>query len=187
MREGRDDEIELARYRSYLRVLARASVGPEWERRFDASDLVQEALLQAHRKRDQIRGRDEAQVLAWLRRILERVLAHALRDHQRARRDLRREVPIAASLDESSARLEALLAGDGSTPSEKALQRERAVELSEALEALPGAQREAVVATYLSGQSLDETARAMGKTPGAVASLVRRGLARLRESLREES
>ncbi len=172
---------EFHRFREYLRVLALAALGPRLHRRFDASDVVQETLLQAHQKRDQLRGRDDAQVAAWLRQILKRTLARARRDHQRERRDARREVSIETLFDRSSARLEALLPADGSTPSSRMEREERALRCSELLAAIADSQREALVLTYLEGLSIEEAAKAMGRTPLAVASLVRRGLARLRD------
>jgi RNA polymerase sigma-70 factor (ECF subfamily) len=65
--EAEDWAVE--RYRSYLRVLAGAHVGPRLQAKLDASDLVQEALLKAHGTRGQCRGKTEAERLAWLRRI----------------------------------------------------------------------------------------------------------------------
>ncbi len=43
----------------------------------DASDIVQQALLQAHANREQFRGNSEAERLAWLRAILANALAAA--------------------------------------------------------------------------------------------------------------
>jgi DNA-directed RNA polymerase specialized sigma24 family protein len=47
-------------YRDYLRVLVRAQLDPRLQGKLDPSDLVQQALLKAHAKRDQCRSRTEA-------------------------------------------------------------------------------------------------------------------------------
>jgi len=178
------DDSGFDRFRGYLHVLARAAIGPQWERRFDASDIVQETLLEAHRNRHQLRGRDPRQLAAWLRTILGRNLGQAMRDHQRARRDLRRYVPIYRVLEQSSARLAACAADSASSPSKPAQRDEAARRTGEAIFELGGAQQEAIVALYVEGLPIDEVARRMERTPVAVTMLARRGLARLRELLK---
>ncbi len=173
------------RFRGYLHVLASAAIGPQWVRRFDASDVVQQTLLEAHKNRNQVWGRDPRQLAAWLRTILGRNIRQAMRDHQRARRDLRREVSLDRVLEESSVRLGACFADPGSSPSRKAQHEEVAVRAGEAILDLPAAQQEAIVGLYVEGLAIDEVARRMERTPMAVTMLARRGLARLREILKD--
>jgi DNA-directed RNA polymerase specialized sigma24 family protein len=47
---------DLDGYRSYLRLLARAQLDDRVQQRVDASDIVQETLLEAHRSREQFTG-----------------------------------------------------------------------------------------------------------------------------------
>jgi RNA polymerase sigma-70 factor (ECF subfamily) len=61
---------DLDGYRSYLRLLARAQLDDRVQQRVDASDIVQETLLEAHRAREQFSGESPAELMAWLRRIL---------------------------------------------------------------------------------------------------------------------
>src|SRR4051812_8366703 len=89
----------LESYRDQLRVLARLKIGARHRAKIDPSDLVQQALLNAHRSREELRGRSEAERGAWLRQILVRQVAHAVRDLGRARRDVRRECPLEAPTD----------------------------------------------------------------------------------------
>src|SRR5919109_1490525 len=88
--------------------------------KLDPSDVVQQTLLQAHQAREQCRGQSPAQRAGWLRAILANTLAEALRRFGRRQRDLAREQSLEASLDESSARLEAWLAAEDSSPSDRA-------------------------------------------------------------------
>ena len=85
-------ELSVERYRPYLRLLAEAEVNRKLRSKLDPSDLVQQTLLQACQVRHQFRGTSEAEMAAWLRRILARTVLHCIRDLRRARRDVDREV-----------------------------------------------------------------------------------------------
>jgi RNA polymerase sigma-70 factor (ECF subfamily) len=175
----------LDRFRSYLLLLARTRLPRGIRSKVGASDLVQQALLQAHQGWEQFRGRTAGEQAAWLRQVLARTLANAARDLGRARRDVTRERSLEAALDESAARLEGWLAAEQSSPSQQAERHERAVRLAEALAALPDKQREAVVLRHFHDLPLVDIAEELGCTPGAVTGLLYRGLKNLREQLRE--
>ena len=176
----------LESYRDYLRLLARLELHPRLRARLDPSDIVQQTLLQAHRAIDQFRGEGDAALAAWLRQILARNLAMALRDHARARRDVRRERDVQAALDRSSARLESWLAADQTPPSLKAERNEQLQRMASALAALPADQREAVVLHFLSGLSLAEVGTRLGRSQAAAVGLIQRGLKSMRGNLGAE-
>jgi len=173
------------RFRAYLLVLAQKQLGGGLRAKLSASDLVQQTLFDAHRRRDQFRGSGPAQMAAWLRRVLACNLADALRGLGREKRDAARERSLEAALDESSARLEAWLAAEQPSPSEQAVRNECLLRLADGLAALPEAQREAIVLHYWQGQSLAVVAAELGRTPAAVAGLLQRGLKTLRTLLAE--
>jgi RNA polymerase sigma-70 factor (ECF subfamily) len=173
------------RYRAYLVLLARSHLDPRLRSKLDASDVVQQTLLQAYQALDQFRGRSEAELAAWLRQILARNLGHAVRDLGRDKRDLKRERSLEAALDASSARLEAWWAAEQSSPSQQAEHKEQLVRLAEALETLPDAQREALVLHYWQSWTLPEIGRHLGRSSAAVAGLLHRGLKQLRTLLQE--
>jgi RNA polymerase sigma-70 factor (ECF subfamily) len=150
-----------------------------------ASDIVQETLFEAHRDLAQFRGRTVAEQAAWLRQILARNLANVVRDLRRDKRDLAREQPLQAGLDESALRLEVWLAAEQSSPSQQAERQERAVRLAEALATLPENQREAVVLRHWDNCSLAEIAERLGCTTAAVTGLLHRGLRSLRKRLHD--
>jgi RNA polymerase sigma-70 factor (ECF subfamily) len=182
---SQNGEQPLERFRSYLHLLARLHLDPRLRGKLDASDVVQQTLLQAHEAREQFRGQTESEQAAWLRKILARNLAHAVRDFGRDKRDLAREQSLDAALDASSARLEAWLAAEQSSPSQRAERKEQAVVLAAALEQLPEAQREAVVLHYFQGCTVAAIGRQLNRSPEAVAGLLHRGLKQLRAHLRE--
>jgi RNA polymerase sigma-70 factor (ECF subfamily) len=95
----------LLRYQPWLRLLARLQVDSHFQGKFDASDIVQQALLEACRALPQFRGQTEAELTAWLRQILAHVLAHEIRRYRGTRqRDVLREVPLEQALAQSSQR-----------------------------------------------------------------------------------
>jgi RNA polymerase sigma-70 factor (ECF subfamily) len=173
------------RFRSYLLLLARVRLDPVVRARVGASDIVQQTLLEAHRDRGQFQGRTVDEQAAWLRQILARNLANVVRDQRRDKRDVARERPLQAALDESASRLEAWLASEQSSPSWQVERHERAVRLAEALATLPDNKREAVVLRHWHGCSLAEIGERMGRTTAAVTGLLHRGLRKLRERLHD--
>jgi RNA polymerase sigma-70 factor (ECF subfamily) len=175
--------LAVERFRDYLLLLARAQLGDRLRGKLDPSDVVQQTLLDAHRQRGQFRGSTPAEMAGWLRRMLACNLADALRALGRQKRDAARERSLEAALDESSARVEAWLAAEQSSPSEQAQRGEELLRLTEALAGLPEAQREALVLHYWQGLTLAETAARLDRTAAAVAGLLQRGLKALRASL----
>jgi RNA polymerase sigma-70 factor (ECF subfamily) len=173
----------LERYRSYLMVLAGTQVDRRLHARLDPSGVVQQTLLEAHAQGEQFRGQSEGEYLAWLRRILAHNLADAMRGLVRDKRDINREKSLEQSLGESSCRLGGLLAGRDPTPSENAMQHERAAVLAEALQELTEPQRMAIVLQHWYGLSLAEIGERLDKTPVAVAGLLKRGLKALRDAV----
>jgi len=178
-------ELRPERYRSYLLVLARAGlqVSRLLRHGISASDLVQEALLQAHKALPQFQGATEGELKAWLRKILANKLADAARREGRQKRNADLEESFRESLDASAKHFEKFAAKE-TTPTQYVLRRERELLIAEALAALPDDQAMAVSLRHLSGCSVGEIADAMDRTPAAVAGLLRRGLENLRERLR---
>ena len=172
-------------FRDYLANLARWRLDPRLRSKLDPDDVVQQTLLEAYTGLDQFRGQSEGEWTAWLRRILLRNLANAVRDLGRLKRDAGRERSLDTVIEESSLRLAALLAADQSSPSEQAQRQERAVQLEEALATLPEAQREVVVLRHLHDWPLADISRHVGRSQSAVAGLLHRGLTQLRNLLPE--
>jgi RNA polymerase sigma-70 factor (ECF subfamily) len=174
-------------YRPYLRVLAGLQVGPLLAGKLDASDVVQEALLKAHRRRNQFRGQTEAEQLAWLRRILANTLADLHRRYGRGKRDAGLEQSLDQALARSSLCLGQLLADERPPTDESDAGQARQVRLAEALTLLPESQRVALTLRYLQDPpcSLADIARRLDRTEKAAAGLVCRGLEKLRSLLRE--
>ena len=88
---------------------------------------------------------------------------------------------IASNIDQSATGLENWLAANHTSPSEAALRNERLELLATALQELPEDQRKIVLLARIRELPLQQIADATGRTLPAVAGLLRRGIARLRE------
>ncbi|HZV04522.1 MAG TPA: sigma-70 family RNA polymerase sigma factor [Gemmataceae bacterium] len=179
------DERPLEAYRDYLRLLARTQLGPRLQAKLDASDIAQQAILQAHQAQGQFRGTTEAEKLAWLRVILANVLAAATRRFEAKVRDIGRERSLEADLEQSSSRLECLFAADETSPSQRAVRCEELLRLAAALTRLPEDQRQVVELHYLKGLMVAEVAEQMGRSRAAIVGLLFRGLKKLRQLLQD--
>jgi RNA polymerase sigma-70 factor (ECF subfamily) len=174
----------LEMYRDYLKLLARLQVDQRLQSKLDASDLVQEAFLQAHRVFDQFQGDTEAELTAWLRQILASKMADQMRRYYGSQqRNVRLERELARDLDQSSSALNGDLQAAQSSPSCQAERREQAVLLAAALEQLPESYREVIILHQLEDLAFPEVARRMGRSVDSVKNLWLRALPRLRRQL----
>jgi len=148
--------------------------------RVDESDVAQQSCISALRDFDRFEGTEVAEFAAWLQRIHEQNVRDVVRDHTvYEKRAVSKETDDAEAVQ--AARTELV------SPSQQAIEGERKAKIARALETLPDAQREAVRLRHLEGCSLAEIARRLDRTEAATAGLLKRGLAKLREKLKDES
>lgn len=177
------DPAVIARFEPYLRVLARTQIRRAYQAKVGSSDMVQQVMLQAVQGYSGFRGSSEAELRAWLRKILAHHLCHLDRDMHREKRDVRREMPMEQRLAKSSLQLQGLLPGDDPSPSHRVAMGERILRMAQAIEQLPESQAEAIRLHHLDGLKLNEVAERLEKTPGAVAGLLHRGMKALRQQM----
>lgn len=177
------DGSALERYRDYLRLLAGLHLDRRLRGKIDPSDLVQQTLMQAYEHRTQFRGQSQPELAAWLRTILARNLAEAVRRFGRQQRDVDLECSLEAELTAASSRLERWLVDNQPSPGEQAVRQEQLLHLADALARLPEDQHQAIKLHHLEGRTLPEVARQMGRSKEAVAGLLFRGIKKLRQRL----
>jgi RNA polymerase sigma-70 factor (ECF subfamily) len=185
VRQGEDGALGelLEIYRRYLMLVCRLQIDHRLQGKADASDVVQETFLQAHRAFDEFHGTTEGELLQWLRRILVSKLANLVRQFRGTqRRDVRLEWQLGDELDRSS-QMACRLAAAGSSPSGKAARRERAVLLADALEQLPADYREVIILRHFEDLSFPEVAQRLERSEDSVKKTWVRALAALRRSL----
>jgi RNA polymerase sigma-70 factor (ECF subfamily) len=174
----------LERYRQLLRLQVRQlQLNPRFQRRFDSSDLVQDALLKAHENIDQFQGTTEAELVKWLHEILANAAADAVRKARAQKRDVALEQSLQAAVADSAARLDVYLAADQSSPSQQAERHEVLLRIAAALDQLPEDQRNVFIQRDLLGASVCQIAEQLGRTEKSVAGLLLRGRRKLRELL----
>lgn len=174
------NDLSWERYRAYLRFLVESQIEPQLNGHLDLSGIVQQTLLEAH---EAAKAGDANVTLPWLRRVLSNNLTDEVRKLHADKRDVRRERRLAQAIEQSSIRLEAMLVDSSPSPSENVARKEQVLNLSLALEKLPESQRKAIFLKMWQDRSLLEIATQMGKTPQAVAGLLKRGLRQLRVEL----
>jgi RNA polymerase sigma-70 factor (ECF subfamily) len=160
--------------RPYVRFLVRAVRRGRLGSRLDDSDLIQDALLEAHRNIAHFQGRSLAQLLAWLRPLVVRSAQHGLRGHLgTAKRD--------ASREEAGPALAELVPDPGSSPSSQAIRQEEILRLAACLGRLPEDMQQVLLGRHADGHSHAALAEQMGRSEAAVRVLYMRALRRLRQ------
>jgi RNA polymerase sigma-70 factor (ECF subfamily) len=173
-------------YRNYLRLIARSMLGATLKLKLDASDLVQETFVKAHRQFADFGGCDEPELVTWLRRILARTLTDQARYHRAGTRNLSRQVSLENFLQNAGGAAAQALADSLPSPSSMAVRRERAVLLADALEKLPADYRDVFVLRNIERIPFDEIAARLGRSPGATRVLWTRAMKRLSLLLEEK-
>ena len=174
----------LLKYEAWLRLLARNEIDSRFAGKFDASDAVQQTLMEAWKGWENFRGSQEPERLAWLRQILAHQLAHLARHYAGTqKRDVAREVSIEHTLHQSAKRLDALLPARDPSPSGQAVASEQRLQLAEVLDRLPDDYRQVILLRNVEDLSHEQIAERMGRSVGAVRMLWLRALAALRGAL----
>jgi RNA polymerase sigma-70 factor (ECF subfamily) len=174
---------DLGRYRPLLRVLAwQLHIDRRLQRRFDGSDVVNEALVRAVGGLGQFRGTTEAELVKWLQEILHNTFQDMVRREQAGRRDPGLEASLRAVVADSSARLDRFIAAGQSSPSKHLEGQEVLLRWADAVERLPREQRDVVILRDLQERPVKEIAALTGRTEKSVAGLLLRGRRELRRS-----
>ena len=178
--EAADRSDYLARYHGWLRLMARLQLDSRWDCKFDASDILQQTLLEAWKGESGFDGNTSGERIAWLRTILGRVIGREVRKYDGTqRRDPGKELSLQRSIDQSSILLENVLAAETDSPSIHADNREQQTIIADELESLPKDYREVIVLRNLRGLSHAEIATRLERTESAVRMLWLRALKEL--------
>lgn len=171
--------------RSYLGFAARSQVETWLRRKVDASDLVQETMLEACRDFERFEGRTEQEWLAWLRKILAHNAADFVRRYRgTAKRAAGREVPFRDPADSQSPGAPEP-AAQQPTPSQEFFQLDTELRMTAALAELPADYQEVIVLRNLERLPFNDVAERMSRSRPAVQMLWMRAIKKLQESLEE--
>jgi len=178
--EAARDEL-FTKCRNYVALVARTQVESWMRTKVDASDLVQQTLLEAHRGFDDFRGRTEAEWLAWLRKILNHNAHDFIRRYKTDKRHIGREVRMQGTSPGQSGSFFHDPPGAEGTPSQIVAQREREIELADAIAHLTDDHREVIILRNLQRLPFDEIARRMDRSRPAVQMLWMRAIRKLQQ------
>ncbi|MEZ6014438.1 MAG: sigma-70 family RNA polymerase sigma factor [Planctomycetota bacterium] len=162
-------------------------IDSRWSRSFDHEDILQVSSIEAILRIQSLRTPTVAGFKAWFHRTAENNARDAVRQLEaRKRTPVERRVTHAP--DGRSARtLLNALAGGGRSASKIVGGREEVTHLLEAIERLPATYRRVVQLFDLEERSVEQVAKEVGRSRGAVHMLHARAHERLRELLMRDS
>lgn len=178
----------LERHRAALRRMIELRLDRAISRRVDASDVVQDVLIEAHRRLAEYLAERPMPFHLWLRQIAKDRMIDAHRRHRAAaRRSIDREQPLAspAAADQSALDLAALLRDPRATPAAAALRRELLRRFDDAVRQLDEADREVILMRHFEQLTNQEAAAALGLSEPAAGMRYVRAMRRLRGLLAE--
>lgn len=176
----------LERHREALRRMIDMRLDRRVRQRVDASDVVQDVLVDAHRRINDYLSNPAMPFHLWLRQMAKDRLIDAHRRHRdAARRSLDREQPlaIAGTDDRSTIELAAQLWDREMTPAAAATVRELQQRFAAAVELLDDQDREVILMRHFEQLSNSEVATALNLTAPAASMRYLRAMRRLRELL----
>jgi RNA polymerase sigma-70 factor (ECF subfamily) len=175
----------LARQRPRLTSMVRLRMDRRLAARLDPSDVVQEALVEAHGKLAKYAQERPMPFYPWLRSIAWERLIQLHRQHVKAqRRSVNREDAAFPLPAESEAILAERFVGDGTAASGHLVRKEVRERVRDALAELPPAAQEVVVLRHLEEMTFKEITAVLGISEVAVYSRYRRAVEQLARILR---
>ena len=187
-RQGEPGAVDklLGEFREPLRKVIGLRLDPAVARRVDASDIVQDVLVEANQRLVEYLKKPDMPFHLWLRHLAQDRIIDTHRRHRLAqRRIVDREQAIArpAWTDESSVSLVAQLIDTERTPTSEAIQAELQRRLNTAIDQLSDDDREIILMRHHEALSNQEVAHALQLTEAAASMRYLRALRRLRTVL----
>ncbi len=178
----------IACHRNSLNQMVRMRLDRKIRNRVDASDVVQEVLLEANRRLQTYLKRPAMPFHMWLRQIAKDRIIDAHRRHRAsAKRSVDREQPLAVGdgPGHSSIQLASLLSDDQLTPATSAMQRELARKIEGSISELEDKDSEVILMRHYEHLTNQEISRALGLTQPAASMRYLRAIRNLRELLQD--
>jgi len=176
----------LTRHQDRLKRMVALRLDQRVQSRIDASDVVQEAYLEASTRLPEYLKQPNMPFFLWLRFLTGQKLQELHRRHLGVKmRDANREVSLyRGGLPEAtSAALAAQLLGHLTQPSQAAMRAEMKLQLQEALNRMDALDREVLVLRHFEQLSNAEAARVLDIQEAAASKRYIRALRRLKEIL----
>lgn len=177
----------LEQHRAALRRMIALRLDRGVARRVDASDVVQDVLLEASKRLADYLQDPRMPFHLWLRHMALDRMIDLHRRHHAQRRDVGRERALQAGplSGQSSLDLAAQLQDQELTPAAAAIRKELAARFLAALDQLEEPDREIILLRHVEQMGNSEAAEALGLAPAAAGMRYLRALRRLRTMLGE--
>jgi RNA polymerase sigma-70 factor (ECF subfamily) len=175
-----------SRHRERLRRMVEMRLDHQLQARVDASDVVQDAYVEAVQRLGEYLRDPKLPFFLWLRLVVGERLLKLHRHHLGTKmRDAGREVALyrGALPQASSAALAAHLLGKHTSPTQAAVRAERVLRLQEALNTLDPMDREVLALRHFEDLTSAEAARVLDIQEEAAAKRYVRALRRLKKIL----
>lgn len=182
-------DLLLQRYRQRLKGMASIRLDPRVLQRVDPSDIVQETLIEAHRRLPEYLQSRPIPFYPWLRGIAwNRLVDHHRKHVQSQRRTVTRESHLAWRVsNKTTGMLLKQLTVQESSPLHAMVEGELHSRLLKSLGELTEIDREVLILRHLEQLSVSDTAVVLGIAEGTVKSRHYRALERLRQQLLDET
>lgn len=183
LRDGDADALGdlFDRHRARLRRMVELRLDHRLAGRVSASDVLQEAYIDALKRVEHYFAKPDQHFFGWLRLIVGQRLADLHREHRAGKRNASREVPMfRGGPGADSGCLAACLLGNLTSPSGNAQKNETFARLEEALNGMDTLDREVLALRHFEELSNADTAEALGIEPAAASKRYVRALARLK-------
>lgn len=176
----------LGRHRDALRKMVAMRLDRKIQTRIDASDIVQEVLVEANRRLDKYLENPVMPFHLWLRHMAKDRIIDAHRRHRAsAKRSVDKEQPLLAAggMDRSTMELAALISDREATPAAAATMQELQARFEAAIAQLGEQDQEIVLMRHFEHLTNQETAQALELTEPAASMRYLRAMRRLRTLL----
>lgn len=171
----------LDRHRDSLRQMVQSRLDRAVARRIDASDVVQDVLLEAHGRLNDFIQNGSMPFHLWLRHLAKDRMIDVHRRHHAQRRSVDREQTSPQSADVSSAfDLFSQIRDQELTPAAATIRKEIEARFLDALEQLDETDREILLMRHCEQLGNNEVAELLGLTQPAAGMRYLRALRRLR-------
>lgn len=171
-----------------LRGRLEGKIPPQLRVTIEADDVLQVTYIEVVGRMSQFKTGGMSGFRAWVSRVAENNLLDAIRSAHAAKRpDPAKRAHTPRNADDSAATLIEVLAGDSkATPSRFVARGEAVMAMERMLATLPADYAKVIRLYDLAGHPVEEVAKEMGRSTGAIFMLRARAHDRLREAMGDE-
>ena len=192
VRDGDDDATNrlLERHREALRRMADMRLDPKIRQRVDASDIIQDVMIEASRRLPTYLENPVMPFHLWLRQITQDRLIDAHRRHRVSKKrsvDVEQAPVVASNLDYSSIQFGPQIVDAELTPAAAAIGKEMQKLFEEAVEEMDEIDQEIIAMRHFEQLTNQEVANVLKLSEPAASMRYLRAMRRLKEKFSSES